>query len=846
MAEPMESDRVPRVSVWPRVALGLLLFGIMITGGMRLNNCDLFNPDSPRYLLYAQGMAETGDYRAIDSPGAPLYTWRPPGLPLLLVPVLWIFPYSVVAAKCVVLLCAVVLLAGLAALTTRVSSAWAGVLVVAIVGTSPLFLTLATEVLSEVPYTLGTLLAILVLARGAGAEPLKLAPWIGLGLALALTPAIRTVGVSLLVAVGLETVFQRRRWNILLAVAGGVAVLGWLAWRSHGAPGSNYAGSLFKTWQDHGLGRVITDALQTLAFYGSTVPGVLLPGLVPGQPFWAPLVPGTLPAVEGWSVPVTVAAWLLVVAGLAGMWRQRILGGRVALLYVGLYVGCLAIWPWRHERFLWPLVPLVLAYSPAGFAWASLRRAGLNHDHAAMGSVLPRGVRGGIAVAGLALVAWQLIGVAALVGVNQRFLADQDGFFRDEAPGFYFSDWRGAGDWIRENTDPAARILTWQAATAGTAHRFQKRLQFEALSPAAVREQIAGFSARYLVVTTAQFGTGFGWQQAWADPAMSLRVVYQNRDVAVLEVEPNRSGTVSRTAYRDWLKSQLTAVEEFLLRSPGRSDLVVRQADLLRELGQTAPAIELLENLVRRGMVTVRVCSTLGWLHLSDGDLARAAELLELASGLPNAEPIAAALRDGASRARQRLVEPKNSATVTRDRAVKRAQGLVETLRFVEAQDLLDIELKAAPDHGDLNYWRGYVHHIFGEHDAAVSCYERALRKGSEPAREKLRLLQLEHRVNLSAGNSVQAQERETLVELASLYEEHGWGGRAVAVLESARQRFGDAPQILVPLGTLYLKFARPDLAVSLLELVPEDSPHFENVAPLLANARSALRQPRY
>ena len=839
---------VPRVAIWQHGVTAVLVLGFIAAGWLRLNDCDLFNPDSPRYLIYAQSLADSGQYRAIDTPGAPLYTWRPPGLPILLAPVLKFLPYDIVAAKCVVLIAAALLLLTVHALVSSTRGGWSGPLMVAVVGSSPMFLSLATEVLSEVPYALGILAVIYWLGRWTDStdNSPRWTAYSGALMVLAFTPIIRTVGVALVVAAGLWSLTTRRRWRFLPAVAVAAAGLGWLAWRSRLAPGSNYAGSLLQSIREHGIPHVVADALRTLSYYASAVPGVLLPGLTNEQPFYAPMAIGPLPSLTVPGVLVATLAWTIIAMALAGLWQQRGRAGIVSLLYVMLYCACLAIWPWRHERFLWPLVPLLWAFFPAGCRWAATAFP-LQSRRIALPTVV---------VGLLALTGWQAYGDAALIATNQRFLADRDAFYTREAPGFYFSDWRQAGRWIHDNTPAHARILSWQAATGGTAHRFQRRVQFETLMPEKVRQQIASFPARYLVVTSAQFGLGFGWQQTFADPGCTLTVVYQNRDVAILEVSPNRNGAVSRTGYAEWIQSQRIALDAVLQQHPERLDLMIRKADLLQEVGEDSQAIQLLEGLVQRGVVTVRVCSALGWLYFSDQQYARAAEYLDLARGLPNAEPVAESLADGARRARERMVDSTDeSLEKSIERSLRRIQNQVAGLNLAKAEREVDGLLAKAPDHGALNYWRGYLHHLFGETELAEKCYEAALRGGSDEARGKLLLLRLERAVAQSsaavvnidgASEPIDPTTMAAHVRLAKLYDEHGWSGRALAKLESARLTFGDQPEILSQLADLYFRFARPEEAAPLYRLAQEAWPHEKSLRQGQAAAEGALRKPRF
>jgi len=838
---------VTRVSILHHVVTAVLILGFMAAGWLRLNDCDLFNPDSPRYLIYAQSLADTAQYRAIDTPGAPLYTWRPPGLPILLAPVLKLRPYDVVAAKCVVLLTAALLLAAVHALASATRGGWSGSLMVAVVGTSPMFLSLATEVLTEVPYALGILAVLYWIGRWD--QSTSGSRWFAYSaalVALAFTPVVRTVGVALVVAVGLWSLSARRRWKFLPAVAAAVACLGWLAWRSRLAPGNNYAGSLLQSIREQGLPTVIADALRTVAYYALAFPGVLLPGLTNEQTFYAPMVIGRLPSVSGFEIAVAIVTATVTLAAVCGLWQQRSCGGSAGLLYVPLYCACLAIWPWRHERFLWPMVPLVWAFFPAGCHL--------------IGGTLPRWVgpalRPAVVVGLLALCLWQSAGDAALISTNQRFLANRDAFYSQQAPGFYFSDWRQAGRWIHDNTPAHARLLAWQAAVGGTAHRFQRRVQFESLTPEKIRQQIASFPARYLVVMNAQFGLGFGWKQVFADPAYTLQIVYNDRDVAVLEVSPNRTGTVSRTGYADWMHTQRAALDAVLSHYPDRADLIARKADLLQEEGQNEQAIALLEDLVHRGMVTVRVCSSLGWLYIAERQYERAAQYLDQARLLPNAEPVAESLADGARRARERLQErDDDSLDKTIERSLRRIQAQVASLSYSAAERDVDAILPKASGNAELNYWRGYLHHLFGELDQAESFYVRAVQSGSSDAQGKLLLLRLakamEHpapsAINVEASSEpVDPTAFASHVRLAKLYDEHGWSGRAVAVLESARQRFGDKPEILSPLAELYLRFARPEEAAPLFRIAQQSWPYEKSLRQGLAAAEAALRVPKF
>ena len=859
----------PRVSIWHHVCCAILIGLFAGAGAMRLNDCDLFNPDSPRYLIYAQGMLNQGEYRAIDVPGQPVYSWRPPGLPLLLTPALMFRPYDVVAAKVMVLLTGCLLLLAVHALAVLHGGRWSGPLAVALTGSSPVMLVLSTEVLSEVPYTLAVLALIYWLGRVAEKPKIpNMLRFAAIFLTLIWLPAIRTVGVSLIIAVGLWSLVSRWRLPYLLTAALAGGSIYWRAQHGRAAGGDNYAASLFDKLREQGLAAVVTEVWQTMQFYAAALPGLLFPGLTKERPFYAMLTLDALPSAEGLNRLLAIASIALLLVGLCGVWAQRHRTGGLVLLYLPLYLGCLAVWPWRHERFLWPLIPLLWVFVPAGVTSVmKVLRPGT-----------PRWLMPLLALAAVGLCHRQVLSDASLIATNQRAVSDRDAFHAREAPSFYFGDWRRAGTWLREQTPPHARLLTWHAAVGGTAHRFQRRASFETLSPEKLRQQIASFSARYLVVIDAHWGDGFGWQQLSADPACLLKVVYRERDVAILEVEPNRSGQVSRSAHGDWLQVQLARLDEFLDQHPERDDVLVRRTTLLRELGRGDEATASLRDLIDKGHTSVRVCADLGWALFEERRYAEAAQYLDLARGLPNAEAIAAALADGAEKARARLREtPEETAAKSVDRTLSRIQAHAAALKWTRAEREADQLLALAPERAEAHYWRGYLHHLFGERTQAQRHYETAVALGSEAARAKLELIRLEAAVAneqptdspkpelpepntaVSAINPANQQSTAeastadadptsmaTHVRLAKLLDEHGWSGRAVAVLEAARTRFGDKPEILVPLADLYRRFARPDEAAPLYRLAQKDWPHDKAVRQGLSAAEAALREPKF
>jgi tetratricopeptide (TPR) repeat protein len=610
------------------------------------------------------------------------------------------------------------------------------------------------------------------------------------------------------------------------------------------ASGENYVGSVFARVNKQGIGALIASGLENLFFYANALPDLLLPGLSNERPWYAPVTLDRLTSAHVGTALTTTIATLIVVASIIGMLKRRSEGGLPVLFYFGFYAACLAVWPWRHERFLWPIVPFVWSYFPAGLI--------------GLAGTKPVGVRVTSACSYVLLAAvcvWQAIVSYPIIEVNRELVRDRDAFHATQHPGFYFADWRAAGMWLRDHSATHARVLTWHAAVGENSKRFQRRVQFETMTPEKLRKEIEAFSATYLVVSSGQFGDGFGWRQIYADPVYHFDVVYNNRGVAVIEVSPNRTEKIATTAYDDWLQTQLSSIEAARNASPGRLDLAIRHASLLREQNKNREAVAILRDLIQRGTRTVRVYSDLGWTLFEMEDYQEAARLLDEARLLPNAESIAGSLAEGAEIARSREREKSyGTETKTIESRVKRVNGLISVLRYDEAESKCAAILESNPDDGATLFQCGRIHFVKGESTAAQECFERAVSAGISDAIEWLRMLRLSIALEngseapVTIGNEnevVNPATPDSYVKLAQLYRDLGFGGRALALLEDATQRFPDEPRLQRLFAELLLKFAEPDKAQSILESLLKRLPADESIQRSLDAAKACLRVPQ-
>ncbi|MFN0179953.1 MAG: hypothetical protein ACKVZ0_14230 [Gemmatimonadales bacterium] len=214
---------------------------------------------------------------------------------------------------------------------------------------------------SEAPYLFASVASLALLARPASRQTLLAA-----GALAILAGLTRVVGVTLIGAIGLHWLLERRFRAVgWLALGAAVTVGGWLLWTAL-AP-EQFEGVSYL--HDLTAGVQPSDGITPL----SKRPFVN--GVYYLKRFaWAVGVP----TVEGTTIDNAVAGLGLTIAGLVGL-AILIRRWRPAGLYAVGYLAMLGVWTWVVERYLMPvesfLIPAVVL--GAGAVAARVRPAGL-------------------------------------------------------------------------------------------------------------------------------------------------------------------------------------------------------------------------------------------------------------------------------------------------------------------------------------------------------------------------------------------------------------------------------------------------------------------------------------
>ena len=404
------------------LAGGIVLFLVM--GISALTSSLPTDGDSSSYISLAQSLAQGRGYLNTIYPGDLAETQYPPLLPLLLSPLIVFFGRNYLVLKLIPLAFGTAaLIAIFTLLRRRICERWA-IVITLLTGLNPYYLGLATSILTETAYLFFSAYALVVVDR-IGRSKWNLGQAIGASLLIAAAFYTRTIGISLLGASFLVLIRRGLLKPAVFLAISQLVLIGWWGWWSYKVSNSyiyyllEYDAGISPMW---GLPVWFARILQNIPPYAGKVMADLIGG---------PIVEHLNPYQPGKIIPSLLLFLLFLVGFVRDLWQ----GISTERLYLLIYLGIFAVWPYHAARFLVPVLPFVFLHMLSGvkavvLPWPAVIRHQAQYSMAA------------------------LLGIAGLIGCVILIHHNRTSYYYPE-----MSHYREACLWIKAHTPAKAVVL---------------------------------------------------------------------------------------------------------------------------------------------------------------------------------------------------------------------------------------------------------------------------------------------------------------------------------------------------------------------------------------------------
>ncbi|WP_145228616.1 hypothetical protein [Gimesia algae] len=785
----------------------------------------MYNPDSADYVIMARGLINDLEYRQIYSPEEPFFTLRPPGMSLLLIPAALIAPYDVIMAKITVVITAVFMLVLFYGLMCRLEDSisdsdlkqgkrfhWPQLLLTLLIASNPYILLYSTLMMTEVPFIACTLAVLYLIARDS--ETISKQQLFLMTCLLIFLPLLRTIGISLVLAIGLWSITSRKRWPYLISVFCSLAVTGAWMLRNSARQSVSYSSVLMDEFKKVGvLGMMVSMVNRVLTHFEGLCQKIF-PGMPGELPEYERVVLNDNFVLPGSQLIYLLVSLIIISVAVYGMLKKWSRGGAVSFYYLLLTFFILSVWPWLQLRFTLPLIPVLLAYLPSGISALGARAT-------------PFVVWGKRVLAGALILGCFILGITQistdlrLVDANQKMISMGDSFYETEFPGHNFCNFVAAGNWIQKHSDPAARVLTRRTDTAISAHRFQQLAHLELFNAEELHQQIQSFSAKYLVCYDRNYVGAFKWYLLDSDPVYRLTPVYAEKGVMVIEVQPNYEGTVRHQYWRE--EESMEIARRAYEKNPDQFSCQIGYLEQLQAAQKYQEAIELIQELQKKQINDVRIVCLQGWAYVGIKQYEIALDEFRKASLMPNSKLHRGNIQRGYEYAQKMLEQKKDSDQGQKDAEPDKdlviAGNYWKLARYEHAmkyvQKILESEVATEQDKDSARILQARLYLVNGHPDQALSGLKKISDTEHEDASTLVTMIQQEQFFNkLFEGQSRSpefqnqrwdSETRDSLLKLAAIYQSEGVPGKALRLLGRAHEYDPDDSEVRKQLAKLQL-----------------------------------------
>lgn len=663
----------------------LLLFlcaVFFLIGILRLNDLSLYNPDSTRYLIWGNSLAQGHGYVDDTQPDPDHYVIHAPLYALLIAPAEFFWPLSTIAVKFEMIFWGMTAIILFMLWMERLLGKMPALVGAILLMSNPLFLIYSTEVLSELPFLAAALGVFILYERLSDPSVLpKGGLFFFLMFSLSFLPLLREVGLALVAAAAIFHFIRRQPLSALAIIGSSGIILGmWyvrnqiIVQPSAGTQSGNLAAILqhVATSENTSIVEELSQRIWLQAkAYSIQLGGMLLYPQYATQQVALVLdnsgIFSTVRSMFGVARYFVIALALpLMGYGIYDDLRKS-RTALLRLLFVVFYLLGILLYPIHDLRFMFPLLPLVIAYIVRSVHHLLLKPSPEPQLRKQRLLIL----------ATIALMLPNISGVYQLIAANLQYRQSRLLMYlqlarQQEYPPMFAQPWPLIGNWIQKHTPPGA-VIASPAKDPATMVGQRKILELDPGVPMREFERILRDNqVGYLVVIVR-------WQ-----------------DFGTYEFLMTEST-------RFWFEPVYDAASLHVMKIHSRSLEAVRDEPGL------APGID---------TVTVSGLLRLGRRHLVAGDCSTGLTALSRALELSPSQPeviyqlaVGSALAGDASRAvrefRRLLALPQAGSYLYSTRVHLQALRLLDEARSATSPEVVDVKSADA----SLLYWNlGYPH----------------------------------------------------------------------------------------------------------------------------------------
>lgn len=497
-------------------------FALLAT--LRLNELSLYNPDSTRYLIWGNSLAQGKGFIDATQPEADRYVIHAPLYALLIAPVEFFAPNSLIAVKIESILWGIASMVLLYFWLNGLLGSFPALMGVFIFACNPLFLLYSTEVLSEVPFVT-LMLAVLILSDRVlhRAEHSKRTFFLLL-LCLSLLALLREAGIALVGACAFTFFVHRQPRRAAILVLGSGLLLGlWflrnqiIVTPSEGSQAGN-ATLIFQHFATPGDAPIILELVQRGWLQGKEyffqLGGMLFYPQFETQQISLVLEPSGLfmffqSAFSGLKYLVATGGLILFAVGFYADFKKS--SNAVLRCSFGIsFLFVIFLYPVHDVRFLFPLLPLMIFYLLFG------AKVLFRHKISA-----PRQANYAISFAAVTvLLLPNLTGMMEIILTNLEYRTSPVMFFQKLSklrnyPPLFAQPWPLLAEWIKKHT-PDDVVIASSAKDIATMIGGRKILELDPGVPLPEFERILrDYSVTYIIapvrwekITAYEFLTG--------------------------------------------------------------------------------------------------------------------------------------------------------------------------------------------------------------------------------------------------------------------------------------------------------------------------------------------------